>query len=81
MVCISVTPIVKKCVIILMEGSPPGFDTDGLIRDIHELANPDDQIDIHDFHLWSISQGKMALSAHVRTNEPNRVLKAIIALC
>lgn len=75
------TPIVKKCVIILMEGSPPGFDTDGLIRDIHELANPNDQIDIHDFHLWSISQGKMALSAHVRTNEPNRVLKAITALC
>ena len=31
LVCMSVTPIVSKCVGILMEGSPPGFDTDGLL--------------------------------------------------
>jgi Co/Zn/Cd efflux system component len=64
-----------------MEGSPPGFPTDKLLEEIHKLAEGDDVIDIHDFHLWSISQGKMALSAHVRTQEPNRVLKAITALC
>ena len=47
-----------------MEGSPPGFDIDGLIQAIKDLAGEGDEIEIHDFHLWEISQGKMALSAH-----------------
>ena len=81
LVCVSVAPIVNKCVNVLMEGSPPGFDIDGLIQAIKDLAGEGDEIEIHDFHLWSISQGKMALSAHLKTKEPNRVLKETIALC
>ena len=64
-----------------MEGAPAGFPTDKLLSEIHKLAKDDYVIDIKDFHLWSISQGKMALSAHVRTQEPTRVLKAITKLC
>ena len=78
-VCVTVTPIVKGCIAVLMEGSPTEIDTDELIKKIQELSN--DEVGIHDFHLWSISMGKYALSAHVETTEPQLMLKKIIKLC
>lgn len=69
-VCATVIPVVKQCVIILMEGVPPEFDTDALILDIKACAKDGTNIKIEDFHLWSISQGKLALSAHILTNNP-----------
>lgn len=38
LVCISVTPIVKKCVNVLMEGTPENVDVDELIDEIKALA-------------------------------------------
>lgn len=74
-VCFTVTPVVKNCINVLMEGSPSEVDTEGLIRDMKATAEEGDNIMIHDFHLWSITQGKYALSAHVGTVNPNLVLK------
>lgn len=42
LVCISVYPVVKKCILVLMEGTPSGFDLDGLISEIKALASPED---------------------------------------
>lgn len=46
LVCVSVSPIVKKCVLVLMEGTPPGFDIDGLLSEINALASEGDTIEI-----------------------------------
>jgi len=64
-VCFTVTPIVKNCINVLMEGAPSEIDSEELLKDIKAIG-PD--IGIHDFHLWSISVGKFAMSAHVTTN-------------
>lgn len=64
-VCITVTPIVKNCINVLMEGAPSEIDSEELLKDIKAIG-PD--VGIHDFHLWSISVGKFAMSAHVTTS-------------
>lgn len=63
-VCFTVRPIISNCIIVLMEGTPAEIDTEKLIADIKRECNISDNA-IHDFHLWSISMGKFALSAHV----------------
>jgi len=63
-----------------MEGAPPEFDTESLILDIKACELDGDKIRIHDFHLWSISQGKLAMSAHIHTSNPNQVLKDVITM-
>jgi zinc transporter 2 len=80
-VCCTVTPIVKNCISVLMEGSPSEIDTEQLLIDIRNCASDGEIMEIHDFHLWSISIGKYALSAHVGTINPNFVLKKITMLC
>ena len=63
-----------------MEGAPPEFDTDALVADIKGCAKDGDNIRINEFHLWSISQGKLALSAHVHTSNPHQVLKDVTTM-
>jgi len=77
-VCVTVQPIVKNCIKVLMEGSPDEVNTQGLIEEIKEL---DPEIQIHDFHLWSISVGKFALSAHITTANPMQTLKEVTMIC
>ena len=80
-VCVTVTPVVKNCINVLMEGSPSEVDSDGLIRDMKACGEDGEKIHIHDFHLWSITQGKHALSAHIGTVNPNLVLKRVTHVC
>lgn len=49
-----------------MEGAPQEIDSDALIAEIQALG---DDVDLHDFHIWSISVGKFALSTHVTTSQ------------
>lgn len=63
-VCFTVTPIIKNCISVLMEGTPSEIDTEKLIEDMREASGASEN-GIHDFHLWSISMGKFALSAHI----------------
>lgn len=65
-VCFTVTPIVKECVNVLMEGAPSEVDTDKLIAEIQGLG---DDVGLHDFHIWSVSAGKFAMSTHVTTKQ------------
>lgn len=37
--------------------------------------NLDEVEEIHDFHVWAISQGKMAMSGHIRALDPHGALK------
>lgn len=45
-----------------MEGTPPAIDTVEMLAEINAVENV---IAVHDFHCWSLSKGKYAMSAHI----------------
>ena len=47
---------------ILLEGSPPGIDPDAVAG---ALAEQPDVIEVHDLHVWEVTSGFPALTAHV----------------
>lgn len=67
-------PILRKCMLVLMEGAPPAIDAKELIKDI-KLITPCRSI--HDFHIWSISNNKYAISAHIDCDNQLKSLKLI----
>ena len=51
------------CLRVVLEGSPDEVDIDLLWHDLLAVQNV---INVHDLHVWQLSMGKWALSAHVR---------------
>ena len=59
---------------ILMEGSPLEFDVDKLEKDLRKIPGV---TEVHDIHVWSLSIGKISMSCHLTTSEPqNSLVKA-----
>ena len=59
---------------ILMEGSPLEFDIEELEND---LLGINGVIEVHDIHVWSLSIGKISMSCHLTTTDPqNSLIKA-----
>ena len=56
---------------VLMEGSPLEFDVEELEENLRRLGGV---IDVHDIHVWSLSIGKISMSCHLITNEPQKSL-------
>ena len=56
---------------ILMEGSPLEFDVEGLKKDLLKI---DGVTEVHDIHVWSLSIGKISMSCHLTTSEPQNSL-------
>ena len=54
--------VLRDSVHILLEGTPRGMDVRGLAR---RMAGMDGVVDVHDLHVWTITSGFVALSAHV----------------
>ena len=54
--------IIRESVNILLEGAPPHINVRALIETMQRV---DSVIDVHDLHVWTISSGMEALSAHV----------------
>jgi cobalt-zinc-cadmium efflux system protein len=54
--------ILRDSVHILLEGAPRGLDTRGLGRRLTEVPGV---VEVHDLHVWTITSGFPALSAHV----------------
>ena len=71
-VCFTVYPVVSDCMVVLLEGSPAHIKIEDMLGDIRAIEGVNG---VHDFHLWCISVGKFALSCHIHSNEPMRVLK------
>jgi zinc transporter 2 len=46
-----------------------------------ELQKVTGVMEIHDLHIWSLSVGKPALSAHVFSSEPGVTLREATKLC
>jgi cobalt-zinc-cadmium efflux system protein len=47
---------------ILLDAAPTGLDPDAVA---HQLVDVDAVVEVHDLHLWQITAGQPALSAHV----------------
>ena len=65
--------LLKETVAVLMEEAPRSIDVDRVrqsMMSVHGVT------DVHDLHVWSITSGMVALSAHVKaaTDEEHRVL-------
>ncbi|MFB0517379.1 MAG: cation diffusion facilitator family transporter [Candidatus Neomarinimicrobiota bacterium] len=55
--------LLMKSIDILMEGTPPEID----YHQVQEALKSREHIeDLHDLHIWSISSGVLALSAHIQ---------------
>lgn len=54
--------LIKAAVLVLLEAAPAGLSPDAIVTIMrsHPLV-----VDVHDFHLWEITSGMPALSAHV----------------
>jgi zinc transporter 2 len=64
-ICFTTIPVFSDCVKIMMEGTPKEIDMEELVHDISDIKGVED---IHDLHVWSISSGKYALSAHIMSD-------------
>lgn len=70
--------VAKDCISVLMEGVPDSVDVDQLEKDLLKLEFVDS---VHDIHVWALSMGKIALSAHISSSDPQRALKMATYIC
>jgi cobalt-zinc-cadmium efflux system protein len=66
LILFSAWELVKRSVSVLMEASPGHIDVDEVHLAIRSIELVDD---VHDLHVWSISSGIVALSAHVTIDD------------
>lgn len=64
--------ILKDCMSVLMEGSPVAIDIESLEQDLKQISGVEE---IHDLHVWSLSIGKISLSCHISSENPQTTLK------
>ncbi|KAJ2907803.1 Zinc resistance conferring protein, partial [Coemansia aciculifera] len=60
-------PLVKSASFILLNGVPSGVDMDRLRRDLKAIPNV---TNIHDLHVWQLSDTKNVASVHVLIDRP-----------
>ncbi|HJQ71493.1 MAG TPA: cation diffusion facilitator family transporter [Blastocatellia bacterium] len=69
--------LIRESVNILLEGTPSHINVRAVIAAMHEVAGV---TDVHDLHVWTISSGKDALSAHVTLTPGARHRETLVAL-
>jgi cobalt-zinc-cadmium efflux system protein len=62
LVLLSAWRVLRESVSVLLEGAPEGVDADAVGR---RMAGMDGVDEVHDLHIWTITSGFPALSAHV----------------
>ena len=62
LVCWSAWALLRESVDVLMEGTPSGIEP-AQVRD--SLAAVEGVAAVHDLHIWSITSGRISLSAHI----------------
>jgi cobalt-zinc-cadmium efflux system protein len=60
--------LLREVIEILLEAAPRGIDTETVRQTIGGVAGVDG---VHDLHIWSITSGMPALSAHVTVKDPS----------
>ncbi len=69
--------LIRESVNILLEGTPSHINVRAVIAAMHEVQGV---TDVHDLHVWTISSGKDALSAHVTVMQGARHRETLVAL-
>jgi Co/Zn/Cd efflux system component len=60
-----------------MEATPKDID---VVQCFQDVLNLDEVDEIHDFHVWSLSVGKLSMSGHIRSNVPHKALKKMTSI-
>ena len=71
-------PIIKECVMILMEGAPKDIQVKNLLNDLMEVNGV---LNVHDIHLWSLSIGRPCISMHILSDIPQKSLEGATKVC
>lgn len=58
--------LLRESMRILMEGVPANIDLETVTEDLEKI---DGVLRVHDLHIWTLSSGSVALSAHVNIHE------------
>ena len=66
--------LIHESVNILLEGTPPHISINSVVEAMHAVKGV---ADVHELHVWAISSGKEALSAHV-TLDPGAAHRATL---
>lgn len=67
-------PTVRKCLLTLMEATPADVDYEKVEAAIRNCAGVHE---IHDLHIWALTSGKNACSAHITSHTPFKTLKKV----
>jgi cobalt-zinc-cadmium efflux system protein len=73
--------LVREAVDVLMEAVPGHIDVEALRRALEHVPGADE---VHDLHVWSLTTGRYALSAHAVVNEcvrDDQLLAAMADVC
>ena len=62
LILVSALRLLREALHVLMEGVPPHVELDAVG---HDLATLDGVLRVHDLHVWTLSSGTIALSAHL----------------
>ncbi len=76
----SAWPLLKQTTGILMEGAPVHIDVDEVQKALREAQGVQE---VHDLHVWSISQGRVCMSGHVvmsKEEDGQALLQSLTAL-
>lgn len=69
--------LVREATDVLLESVPPHIDMSAVLRELRTIDGLDD---VHDVHVWTLTSGFVALSAHGVIDDPaehNRILQDI----
>lgn len=79
-VSVTTVPIFKKCLSIMMEGTPDEIDLAHL-QDLIFKADSKNIVEVHDLHVWKLGGEKLSMSCHIVTNTPLKTLARVTDMC
>ena len=65
--------VANECIHCIMEAVPKTINVNQLEEDLNKLPCAKD---LHDLHVWSLTTGKISLSAHMNSEDPTTTLIA-----
>lgn len=71
-------PVLKDCILVLLEATPPEIDIDALEKDLRFYTGA---TELHDLHVWSISVGNYSLSVHLKGDDSLKILNRATEIC
>jgi cobalt-zinc-cadmium efflux system protein len=68
LILISAWRLVREATDVLLEAAPPHIDVEDVVRELRDLQGLDQ---VHDVHVWTLTSGFVALSAHGVVDDPS----------